>query len=634
MRLLLATLLIPALISAQATVDLQNIQVNKATPKEESAQLPRKDFFSYGSPSAQSLLLGPAERARALVQNGAIHLSLYDAIALAIENNLSVEVSRYSLSIAGLDTLRASGGGSLRGVDYTVAEGPTGVGGPGSPLLNSAASSGTISTPTVNDLNALNILTETNTSLSEQGPSPYSSGPVVPSYQPTLVGQSLFLQRANDLTNTPLRYTAANLAFVQGFSTGTQIEADVNNESQALFANQTRYNPFSMPNISLTLSQPLLRGLNRGVNLRYMRIGVINQRISHLVFYQQLIATVYGVSRLYWDLVSLRENAAVKKQSLDAAERLLRANQSQVEQGTLAPLEATRAQSLLTSSQLDLIQAEGLVRQQEVILKAQLARNGSGDEILADLPIVTTDTINVPANDDLKSINELVGDALRSRADVAQAQLQVEGDQITAQASRNAALPEIDLLGNFQTRGASEVPFEIIGNAGTAAVGAPSDLGTASSRTSHVYQAGVQFNLPLRNRVAESDAARDILQLRQAQARTHLLANQVREQIESSVIALRTARGALTAAAQARQYQEQLVSAERDKFTVGASTNLLVIQQETFLAQARSTEVATRSVWIKARIALDRALGDLLTKNGISYDQAVFGAVAPAQPGH
>jgi outer membrane protein TolC len=365
-----------------------------------------------------------------------------------------------------------------------------------------------------------------------------------------------------------------------------------------------------------------------------MRIGAINQKISRLLFYQQLISTVYGVSRLYWDLVSLRENATVKKQSLDAARKLLEDDRAQVDQGTLAPLELTRAQSLVTSSELDLIQAEGLVSQQEVILKSELARNGSGDPILANLPIVTTDTINVPNNDDLKPINELVSDAMRSRADVAQAGLQVQGDQISVQASRNAALPQIDLVGNFQTRGASEVPFETIGNTGTAIIGSPSDLANASARTSRVYQAGIQLNLPLRNRVAESDAARDILQLRQAEARGHLLSNQVREQVESSVIALRTARTALNAAVQARQYQEQLVSAEQDKFTVGASTNLLVIQQETFLAQARSTEVATRSVWIKARIALDRALGDLLVKNGISYDQAVFGALTPTQSIH
>jgi outer membrane protein len=629
MRLLLAILLIPALLAAQAAVDLSSIQNNKAAPKNESATLPRKDFFSYGPASAQPLLLGPAERARALVRGGAIQLSLYDAIALAIENNLAVEVGRYSLSIAGLDTVRASGGGSLRGVDYTVAEGPTGVGGPGSPLLNSAASSVTPTTPTVNDISALNVLNETNTTLSEQGVTPYAAGPPVPTLQPTLVGQALFLQRANGLVaSDPLRYTAANFSLVQGFGTGTQLQAGVNNESQALYSTQGNYNPFSSPNVSLTLSQPLLRGAGRNVNLRYLRIGAINQRISRLVFYQQLISTVYGVARLYWDLVSLRENAAVKKQSLDTARKLFDDDKAQVDQGTLAPLELTRAQTLVTSSELDLIQAEGLVRQQEVILKSQLARNGSGDALLLDLPIVTTDSINVPKTEDLPPIDELVAGALRSRPDVAQAGLQVEGGQIAAKASRNAALPQVDLVANFQTRGASEVPFEIIGNSGTALIGAPSDLGTAATRTSHVYQAGLQLNLPLRNRVAEADAARDLLQLRQAQARTHLLINQVREQVESSVIALRTARSALEAAIQSRQYQEQLVSAEHDKFTVGASTNFLVIQQETYLAQARSTEVATRSVWIKARIALDRALGDLLVKNGITYEQAVSGEVS------
>ncbi len=634
MRLLLSALLIPSLVAAQAAVDLKSIQDDKATPKNESAHLARKDFLAYGPAKAQPLFLGPAERARTLVRDGAIQLSLYDAIALAIENNLAVEVGRYSLSIAGLDALRASGGGSLRGVDYTVAEGPTGVGGPGSPLLNSAASSVTPTTPTVNDINALNVLSETNTSLSEQGATPYATGPAVPTLEPTLVGQGLFLQRDNGLVaNDPLRYTAANFALVQGFGTGTQLQAGVNNEAQTLYSNQGNYNPFSQPNISVTLSQPLLRGAGRNVNLRYMRIGAINQRISRLVFYQQLISTVYGVARLYWDLVSLRENAAVQKQSLDAARKLYDDDKAQVDQGTLAPLELTRVQSLVTSSELDLIQAQGLVQQQEVILKSQLARNGSGDAVLADLPIVTTDTINVPATEDLKPINELVADAMRERADVAQAGLQVEGDQIAVKASRNAALPQVDLVGNFQTRGATEVPFEVIGTPGTALIGAPADLGTQATRTSHIYQAGLQLNLPLRNRVAEADVARDLLQLRQAEARTHLLRNQVREQVESSVIALRTARGALNAAIQSREYQEQLVSAERDKFSVGASTNFLVIQQETYLAQARSTEVATRSVWIKARIALDRALGDLLMKNGISYEQAVRGEVPAAAEG-
>ncbi|MBV9405112.1 MAG: TolC family protein, partial [Acidobacteriaceae bacterium] len=349
---------------------------------------------------------------------------------------------------------------------------------------------------------------------------------------------------------------------------------------------------------------------------------------------QQLISTIYGVSRLYYDLVSLNENVQVQRETLTAARKLYQDDAAQVEQGTLAPLELTRAQSLVTSTQLGVIQAEGLVRQQEVILKAQLSRRGSSDPLLANLPLVPTDPISIPPVDELASIDALVAQALSTRPDLAQASLQVASGEVALKASINAARPQVDLVGNFQTRGSTEVPFTTLGTPGTGLITAPTDLGVAGLRTSRIYQAGLQFNLPLKNHVAQADAARDLLEVRQAEARTQLLANQVREDVENSVIALQTARSALNAAIQSRHYQEQLVDAEKDKLSVGASTNFLVVQQESYLAQARSTEVAARSVWIKARVALDRAVGDLLERNGITYDDSVVGQLpaAPVRP--
>jgi outer membrane protein len=645
----LSIILLLTLVNLQAQQTLQSVQTSKAEPKAERADTPIRasfwDFLApYRIPTSPALRLGPADRARTLVRNGSIYLSLYDAIALAIENNLDVEVARYNLAVSGTDALRARGGGTLRGVDYSVAESPTGVGGPGSPLLNSAASSVTPTAPTVNDLTSLNILSESPTNLSQQGAAAYSAGPSIPLFQPTLTGQTTYFQRANSnlLTTTTdvlptgpqdLHFVAANYALVQGFSYGTQVEVDVNNASQVAYGTQAGYNPFSTPNTSVTVTQPLMRGFGRELNLRYLRIAAINQKITRLVFYQQLISTVYGVARLYYDLVSLNESTTVKRQTLQAARKLAEDDASQVEQGTLAPLELTRANSLVTSSQLDLIQSEGLVHQQEVILKSQLARRGSADPILSSLPIVPTDVIAIPPADDLKSVDVLVTDALANRPDLAQASLQVESGQLSAKASRNSVLPEIDLIGNFQTRGSTETPYTQLGTTGTGLINAPTDLSVAGLRTSRIYQAGIQLNLPLKNHIAQADAARDLLQLRQVEARTQLLANQVREQVENSVIALQTARSALEAAIQSRQYQEQLVSAEKDKLTVGASTNFLVIQQESYLAQARSTEVAARSVWIKARVALDRALGSLLDKNGITFDQSVTNELPAAQPG-
>lgn len=583
------------------------------------------------------------DRVRALVHNGALYLSLYDAIALAIENNLDVQVGRYDLSIATTDVQRASAGGSLRGINYTYTESPTGVGGPGSPLLNSAASSVTPTTPTINDLTSLNVLTETPTNLSFEGP--YTTGPSIPTLQPTLIGQNTWFQRGNGtlltagtgLSTDPgtLDFLTANYALVQGFGYGTQVEAGLNNAAQVLYANQSNYNPFSRPNTSVTVTQPLFRGRGREVNLRYIRIAKINEKISRLVFLQQLISTVYGISRLYFDLVSLNENVRVQQQTLTAARKLYEDDKAQVEQGTLAPIGLTQAQSLVASSELAVIQAQGLVRQQEVVLKSQLSREGTADPMFGSLPIVATDPIIIPPSDDLQSLDTLAKAAMSTRPDFAQASLQVETGEIALKGSQNAIKPQIDVIGNFQTRGSTEMPFSAIGTPGTGLINAPTDLGVAGLRLSRIYQAGVQFNVPLKNRVAEADAARDLLQVRQAEARTQLLANQVREQVENSVVALQTARSALNAAIQSRQYQEVLVDAERDKLSVGASTNFLVVQQESYLAQARSSEVAARSVWIKARVALDRALGNLLEKNGITFDESVLGQLPATSPvGH
>ncbi len=631
---------------------LQQVEANKVEPKEEKANIvPRSSFFDflapYRRPSAPALQLGPADRARSLIRNGVIYLSLYDAIALAIENNLDVEVARYNLSISGTERLRASGGGNLRGIDYSVAESPTGVGGPGSPLLNSAASSVTPNTPTINDLTSLNELTETQTDLSVQGPVGYAAGPTVPTFQPTFIGQNTWFQRSNGTLLTSsvpgvtalqqpgtLNFITANYALVQGFSYGTQVEVDLNNAAPVLYGNNSQYNPFSTPNTSVTVSQPLFRGFGKSLNLRYIRIANINQKISRLIFYQQLISTVYGVSRLYYDLVSLDENVQVQRETLAAAQKLFADDSAQVEQGTLAPLELTRARSLVTSSELSLIQAEGLQHQQEVILKSQLARRGSADPVLANLPIVPTDPIVIPPSDDLRPIDQMVSEALSTRPDLIQASLQVQSGRVALDASKNATLPELDVIGNFQTRGSTEVPFTNLGTPGTGLITAPTDLGVAGLRTSRIYQAGIQLNLPLKNHVAQADAARDLLQVRQAEAKTQLLANQVREQVENSVIALQTARSALAAATESQRYQEQLVDAERDKLSVGASTNFLVIQQESYLAQARSTEVAARSVWIKARVALDRSVGDLLDRNGITYQDSLSGELPAAPAGH
>jgi outer membrane protein len=606
---------------------------------------PKHFIGPYHAPFVPPLYPGNGDRLRSLVRDGKLYLTERDTILLAIENNLDVEIERYNLMLSDTDRRRAAGGGNLRGIDFTIEEPPNGVGGPGSPLLNTTAANPNPTTPTVTDLTSLNATTQqqVNLSGSSTATAQYSPGPTVPLYDPNLFLQAGYLRRSDTVTlgsgtgtgttggvteTQPLDFISANLSYLEGFKTGAQLEATANNDAVVLYGSASQRDPFSTPSTSVTVTQPLLRGFG-AVNVRFIRIANEDRKISRLLFEQQVLETVYGASRIYFDLVSLGDNVAVKQDALKAARKLEEDDQSQVDFGTLAQIELTRAKALVSASEFDLTQAQGLYRTQEVILRNLILRADSPVFNAGFTEIVPTDKITVPDALEGTSVSDLIQKGLAQRPDLAQSELQVKTGQISAAASKNEALPQLNVYANVQTRGATEQPYEQLGTTGTGIPTLPQNFEVGGLKVSTIVQAGVQMNLPLRNRVAEADAARDQAQVRQVQARTEKLENQIRQDIENAEIALETSFAAYKAARTSRGYQEELLQAERDRLEFGQSTPLAIVQDEAFLSQARSTEIAARSNYQKARIELDRSLGDLLEKNGIALEDAVQGSVKP-----
>ena len=634
-------------------------QASQVNPGREDSSSLRPDFLGFlgpfRRPTVPPLFPGDETRLERLIRDRKLYLSLQDALDLALENNLDVEAERYDITIAHTDATRAAGGGNLRGIDYGITEPPAGVGGPGSPLLSVETTNANPTTPTVTDLTSLNATTQVQNNLGELGVGfTYAVGPNLPLFDPQLIGTIGYLRRSDtvtlgDTTDTtgtgttgtgttssgageatvttpqPLSYVALNVAYLEGFSTGAQVEAIVNNDPQVIYGTAGQLDPFSTPSTSVTLTQPLLRGRGRDVNLRFLRIARTDQKISRLLFQEQVQETVYGVSRLYFDLVSLGENVLVQEESLRASTKQREDDQDQVAQGTLAPIELTRAQAIESSSRFTLTQSQGLYKTEEIILRNQLLRTASPAFTAQFDEIVPTDDIKVPTELEPLNLAALVKEGLANRPDLAQAQLQVETGRAQAAGSRNAALPQLNVYANVETRGSSEQPYEVNGSTGTGQANVPEELSLGGLRVSTIYQAGVQLTLPLRNRVAEADAARDEVQVRQVQTRTEKLAQGVRQDIETAVVALQTADASYRAAVASRDYQVALLDAERDRLSVGQSTDLAVLQDEAYLAQAHSTEIAARSNYMKARIELDHALGDILQKNHISLDDAIRG---------
>jgi outer membrane protein len=587
-----------------------------------------------------------SNRVDQLIRAGQMYLSLQDAIDLAIENNLDLQLQRFNPKFAESDVLRAKGGGVLRGVDFNIRNLPQGIGGPGSPLLTTVGGTSPITTVASNSAD-LAPLQETTTSLSVNGAFPFATGTPIPPFDPTLTGLfqasrvNTYESNVNAAGVNPLvaNNFLGTFGYSQGFALGTSVNASFNETRTTSNAVTANLNPVTTGYASVSVVQPLLQGFGLENNRRFIRIAENTQKIANEVFKQQLIETLWAVSRLYYDLVSLNEDVRVKGQALDTARKLFDNNKSQVDVGTLAPIEVKRAQAEVARTQEDLTNSLNLILQQELILKNVLTRRGTKDPLVASARIVPLDRIENPASAPSSTTTELVAAALQNRPDLAQAALQIQNSQIGLKGSKNALLPSLNVFGSLQNNGyAGEMNQLAPPLAATSLAAIQQGLtGGGGTLLSQIfghnylnYTAGVQLTINLRNRTAQADVIRDELQLRQSEVRQQLLENQVRLEVENALLNVQRALATYQAAQLTRELQEEALDAEQQRYQVGASTTYIVIQYQRDVAQAKSSEVVTLGNYAKARAALDRATGRTLEAYHVSIDEAFKGVISRA----
>jgi len=573
---------------------------------------------SYKGPYVAEVNLANSPRIGQLLRDNNLYLSLEDAIALALENNLDVAFMRYEPLIADTDILRARAGGFVRAQGAEPSDLSTGASAGGGP-------SGGPAIPQVRVGAA--------------------GGPPIPQLEPMITGSTGWGHRSNPTTsnfttgtNTFISEAATNsLGFSQAFLTGTAYSFSFNTSSATNNSLRNNFNPSTNSSLAFNFRQSLTQGWGRSMNSRQIRIARNNREVSDLAFKQQVIQTVSQIQSLYWDLVSYNEDVRVKQQSLQLSEKLYNDNKRQVEIGTLAPIEIVRAEAEVAARQQELTASLTLVRQQETLIKNAVAKNGVSDPRLSEAQVIPTTRITVPSVEPIEPVQDLVAMALQSRPELAQSRIRMTNADINIKAVRQAMLPQVDFVAAMTNNAlAGSLNPNVLPIPGQAFAlpsqfflgGVGKTLNQIFARNFPDYSIGLQLNIPIRNRAAQADMAAAELQHRQQEIRMLQSENAVRVDVRNSLIALQQARARVDSAIKSRVLQEQTLDAEQKKYALGASTIFLVIQAQRDLAQARSVEVAAMNNYTKARVELDRATGQVLAKNGISVDEAYNGSVS------
>jgi len=598
--------------------------LNIRTPPSLAVPHSNNPLAAYAPSGVPKPNLANSPRLQELIRDGKLYISLQDAIALALENNLDLAIARYNLPIADTDILRTKAGGTFRGVNLGIVQGTPGGGvggfGTGAP---GAGAGGTTGGAGGAGAGASGLVQST-----------LGIGAAVPSFDPLLLGTTGIEHLTQPLSNLQLYGVPelqsntgdVNLNFSQSFPTGTTYSLEVDNNRQTSNSIFSSLSPQLGTYYRFTIQQQLLAGFGTGPNLRYLRIARNNKKISDIAFKMQVIATITQVANIYWDLVSATEEEKVNEQSFAFAQQSLENAKKQLQLEAIPAMDVLRAEAEVSRRDQDLTVAKTNLQLQESLMKNALTRN-LDDPTLEAMPVVPTDRLDTVQEIPEKPTQELIAEALLDRPELSESQIDLRNREITRKAAANALLPTITLVGFYGGTGLAGVRSPFYSQPFTPLV--PTNwfgsFEDAFNNSSPDYFVGLNLNVPIRNRVAKADQYRSELEYRQAELREQQLKKQIRIEVRNAEYALEQGRARVDAAKQARDLAQKTFTIMQKEQGLGAGSSFQTLTAQRDLALAELDLVNASTAYQKSKLELQRSTGTTLEENNIQIQDAVDG---------
>jgi outer membrane protein len=601
-------------------------QLAEIQPQKPKAPVVVRPYLTPSVPAAP--LTNPGSFAN-LIRAGRMYLTAQDAIALALANNIDIEVARYAPINLAWTLERFEAGGSLPGVPNNASQAVSVANGQG--VLGSQASAGVKAVGNNGQVGA-----NTGTTVTQ-------IGPVTPTIDPSIQEASTFSHRSIPQSNSVQSLTTNLIlnqrvylgSYQQGFLTGGTINISYNDHYLSENALSDNLNPSVAPTLSFTIQHNLLSGFGIKVNERSIEVAKINLNASDLNFRTTVSGVITNVLNAYYQLAGDFEDLRAKQDAVDIANTTVHENSRRLQLGALAQLDVTTAQNQLAAARQSLVNSQSAMRQDELALKNLISRTGIGDPVMAETQVIPLDRIVVPAQDSLAPVDDLIKRAIANRTDLLAEKENLKATEISNRGTKSGLLPLGVGLASTSNAGLAGNPKPVptgiggvrppdpyfVGGTGTA-------LGQIFRRNFPSESAGAFFRVPFNNRQAQADYGVDQLSLRQQQLSVAKDSHQAEVDVMNAYVAMQQARARYEAAEQSRILSQRLLEAEQKKFAAGESTSSNVAAQQRDLLAAQASELDAEVTWQGAKIALDQMTGMTLEANHITLAEAKSGKAA------
>ncbi len=616
-------LLLPFLSAAQMVQSVASPPANTAEPQGFLGNYgkPINIFPDFWKPYIQKPIAMPvlenSSRLGSLIHDGKLELSVADAVALTLENNLDIVVARYTVPFSQIDIMRTKSGQAARGFTGALSPGELNSGAIGAGVTNAGGAGGTGNAGGITG-----------------GGGAVSVG-AAGAFDPSVsfgfsydhVTSPLNSLVVSGIPTTVSEATSLSFSYAQAFTNGASYSVSFSGLRQGTTQQNTLFNPDVTSRLSIGFNQPLLNSRGYLPNMRFMFVARTNLGTAMEVFRQQVITSVATMENSYWDLAAFQLNVQVAQNSLTVSKALLEENRKQEEIGTMSQLDVVTAESQVAAANRDLILAQTALEQQVTTVKQLISKKD--DAALDAATIVVTDQMPLPRESDLPDMRSALDTAHANRPEVKEAVNNLQNQDVAIQYTRNNQLPTFSVFGLAAGAGLN-------GNTALANGGAAGSLAQTFSAAYPEGAFGATFSAVIRNRSAQADSARAQLERNQLQVGLQNTRNQISMQVQQARISLIQGKSQVEAAQEAVRLAQLTLDGERKKLEVGISTSYNVVLRERDLVTAQYAEVEALDAYAKALVALDQATGATLDRNGIQLNDALGGTVTekPVSPFH
>ena len=461
-------------------------------------------------------------------------------------------------------------------------------------------------------------------------------------YQPRLTGQtyyeratvpniSFFAPDVTKVTSNSFVGNAGVRAYVPRF--GTILDVTANNTRLGSDNPVSIISPQLNSNVTASITQPLFRGRSFDQNRRTIEIAKRNLSLTDAQFRQRTIETIVNVQRAYWDLAFALRNLQVQRDSVKDAKDQYEHNKRLVEEGQLAPIDIVASETQVANFEQAVYEALNVVNQSENALKNFVSPNKNA-KIWSE-SVTPTDPVDLTPPD--TTLREALDAALANRPELELNQVQRDINAIDRRFYAEQKKPQIDLVASYTSAGVGgglnpnfSNPFCRDGNTDPAVCAAAlqpllQNVGGSGSAVTDVFsnkyptvRVGVQFNLPLfGDKTAGAQYGRSLVEGERIETLRAQLEQTIQVDVRNAIQAVRTAEARLRSAAIARENSVKQYESEQRKLDAGQTDIYKVLERQTALTVARSSELRAQTDLNKSIADLQRATGNSLKANNV-----------------